>query len=152
MRKNWIIFILLLPFITFSSIKAVQKSNSGMQSIKQDSIYKIWKLKTLEPAPNFKGGNMVAVEKYDLYDLTKKGTLRYTVADPAGVFHSQQYKLIDNAIVFQFPNSVNNFVIQFKIAELSSDELKLIMHMTYNDKGKLLDEDFVQLVFETKDK
>lgn len=85
-------------------------------------------------------------------DLTKKDTLSYTIKDSAGVTHSIKYKMINNAIVLQFPNNENNIAFQFKISELATDKLKLILHVIYTKKEVTKDEDIIVLVFEAAGK
>lgn len=124
-----------------------------MSNIRQDSIYKVWKFKTVKPVKDSSGVlKEGSIKNYDLWDLTKKGTLSYTVTDSPGTIHSVPYQMINNAIVLQLPNNENNLAVRFKITELTSDKLKLIVHVTYTIKGKTRDEDIIELIFEAKDK
>ena len=90
----------------------------------------------------------VAIDNYDLWDLTKKDTLSYSIKDSIGVIHSIGYKMINNALVLQFPDKKNNVAVQFKIAELTADKLKVILHVTYTMKEAIKDEDIIALIFE----
>lgn len=92
----------------------------------------------------------VSIENYDLWDLTKRDTLKYTLKDSLNVTHSIPYRIVDNGILLQLPKNEQNIVLLFKIAELNADELKLVMHVTYTQKGKTKSEDIVKLIFEPK--
>ena len=123
-----------------------------------DSLHKIWKFKTVELIEDPSGAmRTVNIENYELWDLTKKDTLTYSLKDSIGVSHSVRYKIVDNAMVLQFPNNENNMVVQFKIADLTSDRLKVILHVTYTIKdptytlkNKNRDDDLIELIFEAK--
>jgi len=143
----------------------MQNNHINLKTSLQDSIYKLWKFKKVEPPQNY-GGGMVSIDKYDLWDLTKKGILSYSLVDSPAVFHAIPYKLINNAIVLQIPDkqskaddvqSKTGYVqfktgdVQYKIKELTSTELKLIIHVTFNDQGKIQDFDMIELVFEAKE-
>jgi len=128
----------------------MQKSNIHSDTSVQDSIYKIWKFKKVEILQNF-GGGMFAIDKYNTWDLTKGGVLRYDVADSIGAFHEIPYKLIDNAIVLQLPDKTGYVDFRYKIKELTSTKLKVIMHIKFNDEGKIQDLDLVELDFEAKE-
>jgi len=126
--------------------------NSRVHSVNsaRDSIYRIWKFNKVEILQNFDSG-MFAIDKYNTWDLTKGGVLRYDVADSLRAFHEVPYKLIDNAIVLQFPDKKADYDVRYKIKELTSTTLKVIMHITFNDEGKIHDLDLVELDFEAKD-
>lgn len=70
--------------------------------------------------------------------------------DSLTVVRSIPYKIINKAIVLQFPDNKNNVEVRFKISELTSDMLKLILHETYTIKEKMKDEDIVELIFEAQ--
>jgi hypothetical protein len=163
MKLIRICLIAFIPF-AFTFSKAMQNNHIHSRNSVQDSIYRIWKFKKIE-IPKSYGSGMGTIDKYDTWDLTKPGILSYTLAD-SGVFHTMPYKIINNAIVLQFPDKPNNtedvhsktsFVqlktgnVQYKIEELTTTELKLIMHLTFDDKGKIHDFDLVQLDFEAKE-
>jgi len=157
--KFGVAFTVIFSFICFNNVRAMSKNDLHITNANQDSIYKIWKFKNAELVKDTSSVlKTVDIEKYDLWDLTKKGTLSYTVTDSPGVTHSQPYKLLKNAIVFQFPNSENKFVVKFKITKLTSEELILILHVTYTivdktyaGKEKNRDEDLLELSFEAVD-
>lgn len=123
---------------------------------KEDSIYRMWKFKKIEIPPNYNIG-MASIENYDTFDLRKKGVLSYSLADSPTVFHEVAYKLINNAIVLQFPDKkagVNveyKIDVQYRIKEQTSTTLKLIMHITDSEKGEIKDFDVVELDFEAKE-
>src|SRR5476649_891312 len=134
-------FILLFLLIG-SYLKATPKISSSTNLMAVDSFHKIWKFIKVEPIKDI-GGDMITVENYDLWDLKKKDTLSYTLKDSVGVIHSISYKLINNAIVLQSPNKESNVAVQYKIAELTSDTLKLILHVTYKEKEKTKEQDLI---------
>jgi hypothetical protein len=157
--------LIILATFTFSLSKAMKTRLVHSDTSAQDSIYRIWKFKKMEMPQDFKGG--MGIDKYDTWDLTKKNVLSYSVADSPTVVHSISYKLINNAIVLQLPDKQNNadeaqsktgYIqfktgdIQYKIKELTSTELKLIMHVKFNYEGKMHEADFVELDFEAKNK
>jgi len=116
---------------------------------KQYSLHKIWKFKNVELIKDPTGAlSSVAIDNYDLWDLTKKDTLIYSIKDSVGITHSIAYKIVNNAIVLQFPNNGNNILVKFKISELTADKLKLTFHVTYFSKGKNKDEDILELFFD----
>ena len=126
----------------------MSKSDSTKKSA-QGSLYKIWKFKKIELIKDPTGRlSSVATENYDLWDLTKKDTLIYSIKDSAGVTHSASYKIVDNAIVLQFPNNENNTLVKFKISELTANKLKLTLHVTYFYEGKSRDKDIFELFFD----
>jgi len=128
----------------------MSKKDNHISKPALDSLHKIWKFRKLEPVHGSNGG-MGSIENYDLWDLTKKAILSYTTKDPAGVTHSVRYKIVNSAIVLQFPNNENNVDVQFKISELTSNRLKVILHVTYM-KEVIKDEDLIELVFEAEGK
>lgn len=125
------------------------KKTPQVKTISIDSIHKIWKLRKVELMKDPNGTlRTVAIDNYDLWDLTKKDTLSYSIKDSIGVIHSIGYKMINNALVLQFPDKKNNVAVQFKIAELTADKLKVILHVTYTMKEAIKDEDIIALIFE----
>jgi len=143
----------------------MRSSDAHKSNFTSDSIYKVWKFKKIEIPKSYQGG-MGIIDNYDTWDLTKSGILSYNLVESPKVFHAASYKIIDNAIVLQFPDKPDNAddvpsktdYVQFKtgdvlykIKELTSTELKLIMHLTFNHEGKAHDFDLVQLDFEAKE-
>ena len=92
----------------------------------------------------------VDIDNYNTWDLTKRGVLRYSITDTPGLFHTVPYKLINNTITLQSPDKKDN-VIKFKIKQLTATTLQLIVNVTCNPGGKLIDRDLVELDFETKE-
>jgi hypothetical protein len=127
----------------------MQNNHPRLETSLQDSIYRLWKFKKIELPQNF--GGAMGIDKYDLWDLRQKDVLNYSVTDSPGVFHAIPYKMINKAIVLQFPDKQNNVDVQFKIKELTATTLKVIMHVRFNQEGKILDKDVVQLDFKVED-
>jgi hypothetical protein len=115
----------------------------------QDSIYKLWKFKALKLLAVSKNGTS-ELDKFDLLDLTKKNIFTYHIIDSPGVVHSIPYKIINRAIVWQLPKNDDNLVVQFKIVDLTPEDLKLILHLTYTFEGETRDKDVAELSFEAK--
>ena len=129
---KYLTFILLTSFIALNHPKALSQTTNMLIP---DSLHKVWKFKTAELVKDPSGAlRTVNIENYDIWDLTKKDVLTYSIKDSVGVTHSIAYKMSNNAMVLQFPNNENNAVVQFKISELTSNRLKVILHVTYTIK------------------
>lgn len=140
-----------LAVVLLLSLVNLTHANAMSNKPDLDSLFKVWKFKTLEPASGNKGG-MGSIEDYDLWDLTKKDTLSYSTKDSVGVFHSRKYKIINNAIVPQLSNNEGNNNFRFKISELTANSMRLILNVIYTLNKVVKDEDVIVLVFEAANK
>jgi len=150
--KPWSLCLIILASLTVNLSKATQNTHTHPQ----DSIYKVWRFTGVDfvkssGTAEFSCPIDIDMNNYDIWDLTKKGELRYSITDTPGVFHSAPYKLINNAITLQFPDKRNN-ITSFKIKQLTATTLKLIIHVTCTLGGKLVDRDVVELDFEAKNR
>ncbi|HEY4324460.1 MAG TPA: hypothetical protein VGN20_10755 [Mucilaginibacter sp.] len=92
---------------------------------------------------------MVSIEIFDVLDLTNKDTLTYSIVGSSEKKQSLPYKIIDNAIIIQ--NQSTNTHVEYRISELTTNELKLVIHATFQDKdSKKAEVDLVELTFESK--